>query len=120
MAAKKQEAKRPRGRPPKQIDLEMVDELAGVGCTQEEIANLLGFERNLFNTREDLSCTYKKGIENLRASLRRQQWLRARSGDTGMLIWLGKQLLGQKERQDVDVRAAMQTVEVIIDGQPRD
>lgn len=120
MAAKKQEAKRPRGRPPKQIDLEAVEDLLSVAASQEEIADLLEFDVSLFRKRIDLITAYKKGMQGFRVNLRRQQWLRARSGDTGMLIWLGKQYLDQKDKQDVDVKAAMQTVEVIIDGQPRD
>lgn len=118
--ADKKETKRPRGRPRLEIDLEMVEDLVSVGCTQEEIASIMGFERTLFNTRKELNNIYKKGMDTFRASIRRQQWLRARAGDTGMLIWLGKQLLGQREKQDIDMKAAMSAVEIVIDGKPKD
>jgi hypothetical protein len=32
---------RPNGRPPKQIDLKVVEELVGIMCTQQEIASFV-------------------------------------------------------------------------------
>ena len=40
----------------------------------------------------------KKGRDQGKTSLRRMQWEKAQSGNTTMLIWLGKQMLGQKDK----------------------
>ena len=40
---------------------------------------------------------YKKEIANAKTSLRRYQWAAAEKGNVGMMIWLGKQYLQQRE-----------------------
>ena len=47
----------------------------------------------------------KRGRARLRQSLRRAQIKSALSGNATMLIWLGKQYLGQSDRQLLDVNA---------------
>lgn len=47
-----------------------------------------------------LCMAYKKGFADLKKSLRRKQIERAESGNATMLIWLGKQLLGQRDVPD--------------------
>jgi len=37
-----------------------------------------------------------------RVALRRTMWQRAMRGDTRMLIWLGRQVLGQRDTQEID------------------
>jgi uncharacterized protein with von Willebrand factor type A (vWA) domain len=63
-----------------------------------------------------LSCvaeyiTEKKYMEKaeinaakMRASLRRLQWGKAKEGNVTMMIWLGKQILGQKDRMEETIR----------------
>jgi hypothetical protein len=43
----------------------------------------------------------EKGRSILKMSLRREQVRLAKQGDRTMLIWLGKQYLGQSERHEV-------------------
>jgi hypothetical protein len=45
---------------------------------------------------------HKKGMETGRASLRRLQYAAAQAGNPTMLIWLGKQVLGQRDKHDVE------------------
>ena len=40
-------------------------------------------------------------------SLRRAQYQKALDGNPTMLIWLGKQILGQRERVDIDLNASI-------------
>jgi hypothetical protein len=40
-------------------------------------------------------------MEEGRMSLRRLQWKKAQEGNTTMLIWLGKQYLGQSDKQEL-------------------
>lgn len=50
-------------------------------------------------------------------SLRRMQYRAACAGDRTILIWLGKQYLGQRDKQDLDVHVTDQrkAVEATID-----
>ena len=92
------------GRPKKTIDYELVEKLAHIQCTQDEVANILNITRATLAKDEVFIQTYKKGLENGKTSLRRFQWKAAEKGNTTMLIWLGKQYLGQKEpKQEFDI-----------------
>ncbi len=44
---------------------------------------------------------YKKAAAEATTSLRRVQMSKALEGDNTLLIWLGKQLLGQKDKSDI-------------------
>jgi len=45
---------------------------------------------------------YKKHGDEGKSSLRRNQWKSAQDGNVTMQIWLGKQMLGQRDKSDVD------------------
>jgi hypothetical protein len=49
-----------------------------------------------------LGVAYQEGSAIGRTTLRRLQWQKAQTGDSTMLIWLGKQMLGQRDKADVD------------------
>lgn len=89
------------GRPRKEIDLDMAYKLAVIHCTDEELASLLGISVDTLTRRkaEDPSFAelIEKGKAEGRASLRRMQYAAAQKGDRTMLVWLGKQLLGQRD-----------------------
>ena len=101
------------GRPRAVIDLLTVERAASIGCTVEEIAALLGVcEKTLYNHIEqdsEVAAVLAKGRGVGRASLRRLQWDKAATGDTSMLIWLGKVVLGQKETSVVAMTAGFVT-----------
>lgn len=52
----------------------------------------------------EIQFVLDRGRENGRSTLRRLQWQKANAGSDTMLIWLGKQLLGQKDKSEHDVR----------------
>lgn len=85
------------GRKKKVIDLEAVQELASEGNTQEEIAKALDFSRSTFSNRKDVTEAYYKGVAEMKLSLRHWQFNAARGGNIQMLIWMGKQYLGQSD-----------------------
>lgn len=91
----------PAGRPKKETkyDAMLVKDLAGVMCTQQEIANILNISLRKFQDDAELMHIYKMGIENAKSSLRRMQWKSAQAGNVTMQIWLGKQYLNQREPQ---------------------
>lgn len=82
-------------RPKKQIDEATVRKLAEIHCTVEEIASVVGCSKDTLERR--FSELIEEGKAEGKSSLRRMQWGAAEKGNTAMLIWLGKQLLGQKD-----------------------
>ena len=86
--------KRKTGRPPKKIDDRQVFKLAQYGCTTPEIAAVMDCSPDTLERR--FAATMKRGKDSLRHSLRKAQVESAMGGNVTMLIWLGKQLLGQK------------------------
>jgi hypothetical protein len=83
-------------RPKFKIDYDLVEKLAGIQCTQQEIASFLGCSVDTLQRDETFRGIYKKGQENGKMSLRRMQFKLAEK-NTSMAIFLGKQYLGQKD-----------------------
>ena len=85
------------------VDWTTANALASFLCTGEEIASTLGISYDTLELRvkEEFDCTFPEYIKrhsgSVKASLRRKQIEAALAGNTTMLIWTGKQLLGQKE-----------------------
>lgn len=105
MAKAKEKAKKKHavGRPSKvaEISATEVCKLAKIGCTQKEIADFFGVNESQIS--RNFACSYKKGLEGCKMSLRRKQLALANKGNCTMLIWLGKQLLSQKEpKQEIN------------------
>lgn len=89
------------GRPKIEINWEDVRKLSLLQCTQNEIASFLGVSVDTLLRRKEFCELHKKGMEEGRMSLRRLQWKKAQEGNTTMLIWLGKQYLGQSDKQEL-------------------
>ena len=87
------------GRPKAPLDPEHVKALAGAGCTVEEMAEFLGVNKKTLERR--FSAVIDSGRLRRNVSLRRKQMELAMRGDKTMLIWLGKQLLGQSDRSQI-------------------
>lgn len=86
------------GNPKADINPEHVKALAGAGCTVEEIAEFLHVNKKTLERR--FVKVMEAGRLNRNVSLRRKQFELAQRGDRAMLIWLGKQYLGQKDKQE--------------------
>jgi hypothetical protein len=84
------------GRPQLEIDGEKVKKLASMGLTVPEIAAVLECSKRTLERRFDASI--KEGRERLNASLKRKQFQVAMRGNPALLIWLGKQYLGQSDK----------------------
>lgn len=100
------------GRPKKEIDRTQFEKLCSIQCTEEEIC---GF----FDVTDKTLCRWckenydgrtfsevfkeKRGLGKI--SLRRSQWKLAEHNAT-MAIFLGKQYLGQRDQQDVEISHA--------------
>lgn len=83
------------GRPKLEIDSKMVQRLAEQGSTVDEIAYVMDVHKRTLE--RNFAAVIKKGRANLNVSLRGWQIENAKKGNATMQIWLGKQLLGQKE-----------------------
>jgi hypothetical protein len=82
------------------ISLDLVENLAAIGCTLDDIAGFVGVSKRTLQRRaqEEPFCeALSRGHALGRVSLRRAQWNSAHAGNVQALIWLGKQLLGQRE-----------------------
>ena len=97
----------------KQIDYKILDNLCLIQCTGEECASILGMDYDTLNNRlkEDTGLGFsdyyaQKGAGG-KVSLRRKQYQKAvEEGNPTMLIWLGKQWLGQKDGTEQEAGAA--------------
>jgi hypothetical protein len=92
-------------RPKKQIDPEQVKKLAAINCSHEEIGAVLGCSPDTLERR--FAAAIKEGRAQGRMSLKRKQFDLAMSGNVTMLIWLGKQLLGQADKQELAVEKSI-------------
>jgi hypothetical protein len=113
------------GRPREVIDLEQLKRLAMLHCTQREIAAYFGIDRVTLTRRLQEKAyrdAYNHGISLGNINLRRMQYAAAQRGSNAMLIWLGKQMLGQKNRvehvQAEEVEGTDETRAVLLDFTP--
>lgn len=82
-------------RPKKEIDEELLYKLATIHCTMIEMADIVGVSQDTLKRR--YADIINKGKAEGKMRLRRKQVEVAMSGNHTMLIWLGKQMLGQRE-----------------------
>tara|TARA_R100000808_G_scaffold14732_1_gene34605 strand:- start:6770 stop:7171 length:402 start_codon:yes stop_codon:yes gene_type:complete len=96
------------GRPRIEIDEAKLEMLAEFGCGNRELA--LFFECS----EETLRTRYKKiidlGREKQKIKLRQAQYKAVESGSVPMMIFLGKNLLGQSDKQHLDLSGNLEAV----------
>jgi len=99
------------GRPPFDLsteDYQKIIAMIRIQCTQQEICGIYGVTdktlNNALKRHSDLGFSelFKKHQDEGRASLRRSQWKAADAGNPTMLVWLGKQVLGQTDVMRTD------------------
>lgn len=93
------------GRPLAEINLRTLEAAAAIGCTDAEMAAVCGVAESTLKDRRakdpDIQAAVDRGRATGRATLRRAQWHGAMSGNATMQIWLGKQMLGQKDKLEL-------------------
>ena len=94
------------------IDTKQVVKLASYGCTVREVANFFGCSEDLI--KKSYSHFMTKGKDEGKIRLRKLQWNAAEKGSTPMLIWLGKQILDQKDKQELTEVKPID--EIVFDG----
>jgi hypothetical protein len=89
-----------KGRKPAPIDLTELEKLSALQCTDEEIAGWFHVStRTIENRRKrpDFAQAMQRGRTKGRISVRRAQMRMLEGGNGTMGVWLGKQLLGQRD-----------------------
>jgi len=122
-----QGGKRPgAGRKPVQIDLATVEKLCVLQATEEEIGAFFGVSaRTIQKRRKDpeFADAMAVGRAKGRLSVRRAQMRLLDAGNAAMAVWLGKQLLGQRDVSPVEltgrcgqpVQIALEVLDGILD-----
>lgn len=95
------------GRPKVELNKDEFEKLCQMQCTREEICcwfnitdkTLDRWCKDTYNCRFSAIFAQKRGVG--RISLRRAQMQQALSGNTTMLIFLGKNYLGQTDKQEI-------------------
>lgn len=96
------------GRPKKEIDQTQFEKLCAICCTQKEIADFFDCSIDTINRwckrtyKLTFADTYEKKSAPGKISLRRWQFKAAEAGNTSLLIFLGKQYLGQSDRVETE------------------
>jgi len=88
------------GRPKIELDEELLYKLATIHCTMKEMVDIMGVSKDTL--KNNFSHIIDKGMSDGKMRLRRKQIEVAMSGNHTMLIWLGKQMLGQSESPVAD------------------
>ena len=107
-------------RPRKEIDWPKFDALCRIHCTKEEICAVLDVDDRTLDRackRDRNHCfdvLYKSLASEGKASLRRKQMELALAGNPTMLIWMGKQQLGQRDSADVSIGADDDTLKALL------
>ncbi len=116
------------GRPRKEIDFSLVDRLCAMHCTAEEIAYACQVDPDTLGNhiREQLKPdgTYYKNFSEYfavkcsegRITLRKLQWDSARHGNVTMQMFLGKNMLNQTDKQQIDIQGA-QHIKIELDDE---
>jgi len=81
------------------VDLDLVEKLASIGCTAEEIGAVVGtsqWTRIGWEKDETVREAIQRGGSCGRVNLRRRLWHSAMGGNVRAQIWLGKRMLGQR------------------------
>jgi hypothetical protein len=113
------------GRPRVEIDIDKLRNMVRIQCTAGECAGVFECSVDTLDRRlkeegyGGFADFYKRYSDEGKSSLRRAQWKAAQNGNATMLVWLGKQMLGQRDKQDFDHTSSdgsmtPQTVERVI------
>jgi len=118
-------ARRGAGRKPVTIDLIELEKLCSVNCTDEEIAAWFGVSTRTIENRRKQSKfaeVMDRGRAKGRISVRRAQMKLLEAGNGTMGVWLGKQLLGQRDVTPIElsgpnghpVQFSLQAIDAIV------
>lgn len=89
-----------------EFSLDSLEKLCRLNCTHEEIAAYFNVSvktvQRRYKEEPDFTQAVDRGKAHGKLSLRRQQIKLVEEGNPTMAIWLGKQLLNQTDKQEID------------------
>ena len=110
--------KRGPGKPRKKItpaQIKKMQELAYGGCQNNTIATLMGFDKNLIDQRKDIRDILSKKRAERKAWLRSVQDYRVEFDPSPvMAIFIGKNELGQSDKQEIAHSGSVELKEPVI------
>ena len=95
-----------------------IDGMCAIQCTESEIAGVMNVSTDTLEriVKDEWGINfaeyYKQKSDKGKMSLRRLQWKSAEAGNVAMQIFLGKQMLGQKEKAEAE---SVERIEVVSD-----
>ena len=89
-------------------DPDKIQMLASFGCSITEIAKYFRIDES--TVRKNYKDELETGRESLKVKIRTLQLKFAERGNTALLIWLGKQYLGQTDRKEIDLIGNLESV----------
>lgn len=103
------------GRPKLKFDMKVVGAFGAVKASYRFMADYFGcdlatIERRMKNEEGEFCIQYKKGLAKTKFNLSKKQIELAMSGNVTMLIWLGKQLLNQSDKQETGEPGTFETI----------
>lgn len=102
------------GRPKKEINWQALDAVLQFGATLEDAAEIVGVHTDTLarKIKKEHDCTFTeyrdKKMSKIRYNLRKKQYDVAMAGNVSMLIWLGKNMLGQTDKQEIAQNTTIQ------------
>jgi len=113
------------GRPPVSIDLVELEKLCMLQCTNEDMAAWFNCSvRTIenYSKKPEVAEAMVRGRAKGRISVRRAQMRLLEAGNATMAVWLGKQLLGQRDVTPIElsgengkpVQIALEAIDAII------
>ena len=104
--AEKQNNIKKKGRPKTILNLEELEKLCRLNCTMPEIASYFNIPlrtlEDKYTNDKEIRQTIDNGRNKGKLSLRRKQLqIMDETNNATMAIWLGKQLLGQRDKHDI-------------------
>jgi hypothetical protein len=118
----RKKSKAHRGPPAVKYDVKVIENMASFGCTLKEIATVCGFGESRFRAlRQDhpeIQEAIDLGRANLCQKLRKKQIELAMDGNPQMLIFLGKALLEQSDKVEINHNVKAEVEYEVIFGDP--
>jgi hypothetical protein len=111
------------GRPKKDFTIEEIKKLCTLNCTMEEVAAFFGCNKKTIERRmlddPEISEAIDMGRNMGRLSLRRKQMELVNKGNAAMAIFLGKQILGQRDKNETEISSpdgSLQPTQIVLQG----
>lgn len=109
---------RKRGRPKIELDPKQAHLFGYFRATYETMAEFIGchydtIRRAMQDENSDFCKAYKKGSSGLKMKLSEAQIKYGLAGNASLLIWLGKQYLGQKDEPPIAVEKRQTVIELV-------